>query len=117
MPGPFINGRQRWQRLNAETFTDAKREAADLPDKLQAQALGVTVEEAKSNRVLIKTAVDTYLQQKATKARKTVLQSKTRWNNSLRPCEAKLDSSMKLMKVSYVITKSFWRIWVTRGRR
>jgi integrase len=73
---PFINGRQHWQRLNAETFTDAKREAADLPDKLQAQALGVTVEEVKSNRVLIKTAVETYLQQKATKARKTVLQYK-----------------------------------------
>jgi integrase/recombinase XerD len=73
---PFINGRQRWQRLNAETFTDAKREAADLPDKLKARALGVTVEEAKSNRVLIKTAVDTYLQQNATKARKTVLQYK-----------------------------------------
>jgi integrase/recombinase XerD len=47
-----------------------------LPDKLQAQALGVTVEEAKSNRVLIKTAVETYLRQKATKAKKTVLQYK-----------------------------------------
>ena len=73
---PFINGRQRWQRLNAETFADAKREAAELPNKLHAQALGVSVEEAKSNRVLIKTAVETYLQQKATKAKKTVLQYK-----------------------------------------
>jgi hypothetical protein len=34
-------------------YTDAKREASELPDKLHAQALGVTVEEAKSNRVLI----------------------------------------------------------------
>ena len=73
---PFVNGRQRWQRLVAETFAEAKREALELPDKLQAQALGVTVEEAKSNRVLIKTAVETYLQQKATKAKKTVLQYK-----------------------------------------
>jgi len=73
---PFIKGRQRWQRLNAQTFAEAKHEAAELPDKLQAQALGVTVEEAKSNRVLIKTAVETYLQQKATKAKKTVLQYK-----------------------------------------
>src|SRR5438309_10459372 len=73
---PFIGGRQRWQRLNAETFADAKREASELPDKLQAQALGVTVEEARSNRVLIKTAVETYLEQKRTKARKTVLQYK-----------------------------------------
>jgi integrase/recombinase XerD len=73
---PFINGRQRWHRLNAETFIDAKREAAELPDKLLAQALGVTVEEAKSNRVLIKTAVDTYLEQKSTKARRTLLQYK-----------------------------------------
>ena len=36
----------------------------------------MTVEEAKSNRVLIKTAVETYLQHTATKAKKTVLQYK-----------------------------------------
>lgn len=73
---PFVKGRQRWQRLSAETFADAKREASELPDKLQAQALGVTVEEARSNRILIKTAVETYLEQKAKKARRTLLQYK-----------------------------------------
>jgi hypothetical protein len=52
MPGHFIGGRQKWHRLTADTFADAKREASDLPDKLYAQSLGVTVEEARLVRYL-----------------------------------------------------------------
>lgn len=79
--GPFytrisLNGRQTPpKRLKAASFAEAKIEAEALPDKVRAQQLGVTVGEVRdTNRILIKTAIETYLDQKSTKSRKTVLQ-------------------------------------------
>lgn len=80
LQGPFytrvsINGRQTgYERLKADTFAEAKVEAAALPNKLRAQQLGVAVADIKAtNRVLIKNAIATYMGQ-INKARKTILQ-------------------------------------------
>jgi hypothetical protein len=75
---PFVNGKQFWKTLIAQSFKDAKEEAGHLTAALDAQAKGLTVAEAESitnaNRVAISSAVDTYLEQKGGKARKTVAQ-------------------------------------------
>src|ERR1700686_5471180 len=68
---PFVNGKQIWKKLSAETFKEAKEEAGQLALALDAQSKGLTVEEAEavasSNRVPIRLAVDTYLEQKSGK--------------------------------------------------
>jgi integrase/recombinase XerD len=75
---PTTKGRQGWCRLLAENFTDAKQEAEHFDAVLLAKSKGLTVAEAENisnaNRVPVKLAVETYLAQKASKARKTVLQ-------------------------------------------
>ena len=66
------------EKASAETFREAKLEAGQLAVALDAQSKGLTVEEAEavtnSNRVPIRTAADTYLEQKSGKAKKTVQQ-------------------------------------------
>jgi integrase len=75
---PFIDGKQVWKTLAAPSFKEAKDEAEQLAAALDAQAKGLTVLEAESlsnaHRTSIRTAVDTYLDQKSGKAKKTVLQ-------------------------------------------
>jgi integrase/recombinase XerD len=75
---PFIEGKQIWKTLSAQTFAGAKEEAERLAVALDAQARGLTVAQAESltnaNRISIKTAVETYLEQKSGKAKKTVAQ-------------------------------------------
>ena len=39
---PFLNGRQVWRTLTAQSFTDAKEEAIHLPAALDAQSKGLT---------------------------------------------------------------------------
>ena len=75
---PFVNGKQTWRSLLAQTFDEAKEEAEHLTFALDAQAKGLTVAEAdriaNANRTPIKDAVETYLDQKSGKAKKTVAQ-------------------------------------------
>src|ERR1700680_4274342 len=70
---PFIDGKQSWKTLTAQTFKEAKEEAGYLSMALGAQAQGLTVAEAEAlantNRIPIRTAVDTYLEQKSGKAK------------------------------------------------
>ena len=77
---PTIDGKQVWKILSAQTFADAKVEAEQVALALEAEAKGLTVEEAEAltneNRVPIKTAVETYLEQKRSKAPKTLLHIK-----------------------------------------
>jgi integrase/recombinase XerD len=72
--------KQSWQRLLAKTFAEAKQEAEQLDAVADARAKGLTVAEAEklsnANRITVKSAVDVYLAQKASKAPKTVLQYK-----------------------------------------
>jgi len=74
---PTVSGTQKWQRLTSETFAEAKQEAEQFEAVLAAKSRGLTVAEAENlanlNRVSIKTAVETYLEQKKSKAPKTVL--------------------------------------------
>jgi len=75
---PFVNGKQIWKTLLATTFKEAKEEAEQLTAALDARSKGLTVAEAESisnaNRLPIRSAVDTYLEQKSGKAKKTVAQ-------------------------------------------
>ena len=75
---PSVNGKQVWKSLSSRTFREAKEEAGHLTVALDAQAKGLTVAEAEAltnaNRIPIKTAVHTYLEQKSGKAKKTVAQ-------------------------------------------
>ena len=75
---PFVNGKQIWKTLAAQTFKEAKEEAGQLTAAIDAQSKGLTVAEAElltnANRIPIKTAVDTYLEQKRGKAKKTSAQ-------------------------------------------
>jgi integrase len=75
---PFLEGKQVWKMLPFATFTAAKEEAERLALALDAQARGLTVAQAQSltnaNRIPIKTAIETYLEQKSGKAIRTVAQ-------------------------------------------
>lgn len=91
---PFINGKQLWKTLSATTFRDAKEEAGQLAATLEAQAKGLTIAEAeafgKANRISIRTAVDTYLEQKSGKAKKTVAQYRLTLNEFIESIEGKV---------------------------
>lgn len=75
---PFVNGKQVWKTLLATSFKDAKEEAEHTADALEAHSRGLTVAEAEafanSNRTPIRTAIDTYLDQKSGKSKKTIAQ-------------------------------------------
>lgn len=67
-----------WKTLLAQSFKEAKEEAEHLTDALDAQSRGLTVAEAdaltNANRIPILTAIETYLDQKTGKAKKTLAQ-------------------------------------------
>jgi hypothetical protein len=77
---PFINGKQGWRPLQAQTFQEAKTEAELARNALDAHGKGLTVAEAASltgNRTTVRAAIDAYLEQASSKAPKTVAQYKT----------------------------------------
>ena len=76
LQGPFFihvtyDGKQKWHKLQAETFEAAKVEAGLGAKAVEAQRLGLTVREAQnltdSNRTLITSAVERFLDQKRRK--------------------------------------------------
>jgi integrase/recombinase XerD len=73
---PWKDGKQRWYRLHAETFVQAKKEAEKLDAALTADAMGLTVAEAESigNRTPLAVAVRRFMEDNASKAPKTVAQ-------------------------------------------
>lgn len=91
---PFIGGKQVWKTLAALTFKQAKEEAEQLAAALDAQAKGLTVAEAEAignaHRISIRTAVDTYLEQKSGKAKKTVAQYRLTLNEFTESIDGKV---------------------------
>lgn len=73
---PWKDGKQRWHRLNAETFEQAKKEAEKLDAALTADAMGLTVAEAEKigNRTPLAVAVRRFMEDNASKEPKTVHQ-------------------------------------------
>jgi integrase/recombinase XerD len=75
---PLVDGKQMWKTLFAQSFKEARQEAEHLTDALDAQSRGLTVAEAEAltnaNRIPILTAIETYLDQKTGKAKKTLAQ-------------------------------------------
>lgn len=78
LKGPFYarnktDGRTVWTKLLNPAFTEAKLEARE-----KAGTIGVIpVTDATGSRITIRAAVDTYLEQKSSKARKTQMQYRT----------------------------------------
>ena len=91
---PFVNGKQTWKTLFAESFTDAKREAGQLTFAIDAQAKGLAVAQAEAltnaNRILITAAIETYLEQKSGKATKTIAQYRLTLNEFMASLGAKV---------------------------
>jgi integrase/recombinase XerD len=91
---PSVKGKQIWKSLSATTFKEAKEEARQLNAALDAQSQGLTVAEAESitnaNRLPIRTAVDTYLDQKSGKAKKTVSQYRLTLNQFIEALDGKI---------------------------
>jgi integrase/recombinase XerD len=75
---PFVNGKQSRHPLHSATFAEARQEAEEIEKLYEAQSRGLTVTELgavkNSNRLPIRTVVETYLEQKKNKSRKTVEQ-------------------------------------------
>jgi len=78
---------QQWHLLAAATYAAAKTEAEQLELALEAKSKGLTVAELDSatnvNRVPLRSAIDTYLEQKSGKAKKTVAQYRLALNEFL----------------------------------
>jgi integrase/recombinase XerD len=75
---PFVNGKQVWKTLSAETYAQAHEEADNLTAAFKAQAKGLTVAELENvsnvNRIPLKQAVDKFISDaESTKKKKTVL--------------------------------------------
>jgi integrase/recombinase XerD len=72
-----VGGKRKWSDPY-DTLKDAQEAAETLPDVIEAQSknmtLGELTESRNANRIAVKSAVDTYLTQKASKAPKTRLQ-------------------------------------------
>ncbi len=91
---PFIGGKQVWKTLSAIAFKTAKEEAGELSAALDAQAKGLTVAGAEAlndrNRTPIRMAVDTYLEQKSGKAKKTIAQYRLTLNEFIESLDGKV---------------------------
>ena len=76
---------QHWHKLAAEAFTAAKSEGAQFDFAIEARSKGFTVAELDAatnmNRVPIRAAVDTYLEQESGKAKATVAQYRLALND------------------------------------
>jgi len=72
---PFVNGIQKRHPLHSATFAEARQEADEIEKQHEAQSRGITINELtamqNSNRLPLRTVVDTYLEQKKNKAEKT----------------------------------------------
>jgi integrase len=72
---PFVNGIQKRHSLHSTTFADAREEADEIEKLSEAKSRGLTVNELttmqNSNRLPIRSVVETYLEQKKNKAKKT----------------------------------------------
>jgi hypothetical protein len=81
-----VHGKQLWKTLSAATL--------QLTAALDAHAKGLTVAEAdavtNANRNPIRTAVDTYLEQKRGKAKKTVAQYRLTLNEFIEALQGKV---------------------------
>ncbi|MGH9725397.1 MAG: tyrosine-type recombinase/integrase, partial [Candidatus Acidiferrales bacterium] len=113
---PFFEGKQVWKTLSADNFTEAKQEAEQLAVALDAQARGLTVAEVESlssaNRIPIKTAIETYLEQKIGKAKKTVAQYRLTFNEFLEALRGKVRF---LDEINENVLRSYKRHLVNKG--
>ena len=77
---PFVDGKQIWKPLFAETFAQARKEVSHLANGIPAEPQGLDATQRDLpktvNRIPLATAVETYLEQKSGKSQKTVYQYK-----------------------------------------
>ena len=74
----YVDGKQIWKPLFAETFAQAKKEVRHLTNGIPPEAQGFSVVQRDLPRIVncvpLATAVETYLEQKSGKSQKTVYQ-------------------------------------------
>ncbi len=113
---PFLDRKQVWKTLSADNFTDAKQEAEQLALALEAHAKGLTVTELESlgnaNRISIKTAVETYLEQKSGKAKKTVAQYRLTFGEFMEALDGKVRF---LDEINENVLRSYKKYLVSKG--
>jgi len=75
---PFVEGKQVWKPLFAESFAQAKKEVTHLGNGLAVQPSELPTAQRETpktlDRIPLATAVETYLEQKSGKSQKTVYQ-------------------------------------------
>ena len=118
---PFVNGKQMWKTLGAQSFKEAREEANNLAVALHARSKGLTVTEAEflsdANRIPIKKAVELYLEQKSGKAIKTVFQYRLTLNEFMGAIGPKVRFLDEITEKCSAPTRSSWLPKVTQGRR
>lgn len=113
---PFVDGRQMWKTLVAQSFKEAKEEARQLGVALDARSKGLTVSEAESlsnaRRIPIKSAIETYLEQKSGKAIKTVFQYRLTLNEFMEAIGPKVRF---LDEITENVLRSYKKFMVAKG--
>ena len=113
---PFLQGKQIWKTLFAQTFKEAKEEAGQLAIAFDAQSRGLTVAEAEAltnaNRIPIRTAVETYLEQKSGKAKKTVAQYRLTLNEFIEALAGKI---RYLDEITENVLRSYKKFMIGQG--
>jgi integrase len=112
----YLNGKQIWKPLFAQTFREAKDEASRLTAALEAQSKGLTVAEAdaltNANRVPIRAAVGMYLEQKSGKASKTIAQYRLTLNEFIEALGGKVRF---LDEINENVLRSYKKFMVEQG--
>src|SRR5579872_3910875 len=107
---------QLWHLLGATTLNEAKVEAGQLETALEARSRGLTVAEldaiTNENRIPIRAAVNTYLDQKSSKARKTVMQYRLALNEFVESLNGKIRF---LDEVNESVLRSYKKFMEKRG--
>jgi integrase/recombinase XerD len=113
---PFVDGKQMWKSLAAQSFKEAKEEVGQLAFALEAQSIGLTVAQAEpignANRASIRSAVDTYLEQKGGKAIKTVAQYRLTLNEFIEALGGKVRF---LDEITENVLRSYKKFMVEQG--
>jgi len=101
-----------WAKLQQETFTGAKAEAGTRAEELSAERAQVIA----GNRTTIESAVETYLDHKFRKARKTVLQYRSTLNQFADAIKDHAHFMDEITPTFFESTRSLWRLKATQER-
>jgi integrase/recombinase XerD len=114
---PVVRGKQTEHRLHALTFADARDEANHYEEALIAESKGLTVAELdtmeNAHRIPIRSVVDTYLELKKNKAKKTRMQYRLALNEFI---EALTEKRIRFLDAITVdVLRHYMNFLIQRG--